>query len=268
MAPDLVILGTGLNGPTPASNYTTQMLSFIASTKSLFANVPIVVTTQNPTTGSLETVRAANFADIATTVFGTTLPCTPALKESTSNPGVWLLDTRQAYSDNYTYNAALSVDGLHPNSAGYRAQSAFMFNLLTQTPPPTPPPTTPPNITTVTLPGMVRAVTFSQTIASDGSNLIWSISDGALPAGLTLDTSTGTIAGTPTQFGGTYSFTVRATNQFGYDDQTFSGPINPNALPFVANDQAKFKNRSLGYYYPITNKIKISGSFQTFIPRD
>jgi hypothetical protein len=53
--------------------------------------------------------------------------------------------------------------------------------------------------------------TYSQVIAQTGfSSPFWSISAGALPAGLTINSSTGEIAGTPTECGGPFTFTVRA----------------------------------------------------------
>ena len=58
--------------------------------------------------------------------------------------------------------------------------------------------------------GQVGAA-YSQTLASTGgaAPVAWSLSAGALPAGLSLDSATGVVSGTPTACG-TASFTVRA----------------------------------------------------------
>ncbi|MGO8870979.1 MAG: putative Ig domain-containing protein [Acidimicrobiales bacterium] len=76
---------------------------------------------------------------------------------------------------------------------------------------------------TVQLPPLVVASTglaggtvgtsYSQTLAATGGQTpyTWSIASGALPAGLSLDASTGTISGTPST-AGTATFTVRVTD--------------------------------------------------------
>jgi len=69
-----------------------------------------------------------------------------------------------------------------------------------------------PAITTASLPGGTVGTAYSQTLAATGTAPItWSISAGALPAGLSLNTATGAITGTPTA-AGTANFTVKAAN--------------------------------------------------------
>jgi Synergist-CTERM protein sorting domain-containing protein len=92
-------------------------------------------------------------------------------------------------------------------------------------------PTTAPTITTTTLPGGTVGATYSQTLAATGTTPItWSINAGTLPAGLSLDASTGEISGTPTAEG-TANFTVKATNSAGSNTKTFTVTIN--AAPAV-----------------------------------
>jgi large repetitive protein len=81
----------------------------------------------------------------------------------------------------------------------------------------------PPSITTATLPNATTGVDYSQTIAATGGKapLTWSISAGALPAGLRLDASTGRITGAPSSVG-SFSFTVRATDA---DSRTGERPL-------------------------------------------
>jgi hypothetical protein len=50
----------------------------------------------------------------------------------------------------------------------------------------------------------------------------YSVSSGTLPAGISLNTSTGAVTGTPTS-PVSYSFTITATNTFGSISQSFSG---------------------------------------------
>ena len=68
-------------------------------------------------------------------------------------------------------------------------------------------------VTTTSLPGAIVGTAYSQTLAASGGTgaLNWTISAGALPAGLSLAATTGVISGTPTT-AGTASFTVTVTD--------------------------------------------------------
>ena len=69
-------------------------------------------------------------------------------------------------------------------------------------------------ITTTSLSNGVVGASYSQTLASTGgiSPITWSISSGLLPTGLSLASTTGVISGTPSAPGGTFNFTVKATD--------------------------------------------------------
>ena len=81
----------------------------------------------------------------------------------------------------------------------------------------------PPKITTASLPNGEVDKNYSQTLAATGSEAItWIIAnESTLPVGLTLDTSTGEISGTPTT-ADTYTFTVTATNTAGSDSKEYT----------------------------------------------
>ena len=82
-----------------------------------------------------------------------------------------------------------------------------------------------PVITTESLPGGTVGTAYSQALAADGTAPIsWSVSSGALPAGLTLS-SDGQITGTPTT-AGTSTFTVTATNASGSASKAFTITVN------------------------------------------
>jgi PKD repeat protein len=81
-----------------------------------------------------------------------------------------------------------------------------------------------PTITTATLNTLSQNTAFSQTLSATGTTPItWGIISGGIP-GIALNTSSGTLSGTPTATGA-YSLTVRATNIQGFNDKTYTGNV-------------------------------------------
>jgi hypothetical protein len=83
-----------------------------------------------------------------------------------------------------------------------------------------------------TLPNGMQGVAYSQTVSASGGTAPYSyaITSGALPAGLTLNASTGAITGTPTG-NGTSNFTIRATDAVGNNgSQAYAVDIGVNTL--------------------------------------
>jgi len=84
------------------------------------------------------------------------------------------------------------------------------------------------NITTTSLPDGTVSSAYNQTVSATGGTTpyTWSISGGTLPAGLSLNSSSGVISGTPTATG-TSNFTVMVTdNAADTDTQALSITIN------------------------------------------
>jgi|GEM_PF-1033106 len=77
----------------------------------------------------------------------------------------------------------------------------------------------------------------------------FSITAGALPAGLTLNPATGVISGTPTA-SGSYSFTVTATNPTGTDAQPYS--IVVDAKPAITSDAPTAGVTGSAYSFTVT----------------
>ncbi|MDD2539719.1 MAG: putative Ig domain-containing protein [Desulfuromonadaceae bacterium] len=78
-------------------------------------------------------------------------------------------------------------------------------------------PSSPPGVlavTTASLPGATVGTSYSQALAASGGTTpyTWSISAGNLPAGLSLNTSSGVISGTPTTAATATNFTVMVTD--------------------------------------------------------
>jgi hypothetical protein len=120
-------------------------------------------------------------------------------------------------------------DWLHSQaSAVYAAQNAagdytYAFTPITATP------MDPPEITTTTLPAGSVGAAYNYTLEATGTGTItWTVTAGTLPTGISLS-SPGVLAGTPTA-GGTYSFTVTATNSAGSDDQPLTLSVGRAAM--------------------------------------
>lgn len=90
-----------------------------------------------------------------------------------------------------------------------------------------PPPTYPPSWSDNTLAAFQANVAYSDGVAATNMNYSgsYSISSGALPTGISLNTSTGAVTGTPTTAGQSYSFTITAGNSYGSISQAFSGTV-------------------------------------------
>ncbi len=88
------------------------------------------------------------------------------------------------------------------DAANQTATQSYMVSVLAS-----------PSITTTTLPGGEVGAAYSQPLVGTGGSTpyAWSVTIGALPAGLTLDGATGVISGTPTGSGSTFTVTLTDT---------------------------------------------------------
>jgi Putative Ig domain len=106
-----------------------------------------------------------------------------------------------------------------------------------------------------TLPTGLVAVSYDQSLAVSGGTLpfTFSVSAGTLPSGLSLDASSGVLSGPFAIAGGTYSFTVRAT-----DSSTSTGPYSITQSYTVVINPPNFS-------YDIPSKtLTITGSNFTY----
>lgn len=79
---------------------------------------------------------------------------------------------------------------------------------------------------------MTSGQSFSSTVQAEGIPApAYSVSSGSLPPGLSLNSSTGQLSGTPNT-AGSYSFSIRATNAVGYVEQSYSRIV---VLPMPAS---------------------------------
>ena len=99
-----------------------------------------------------------------------------------------------------------------------------------------------PKITTESLSEGTVATAYNQTLQADNNPTKWSIADGFLPSGLTLNENTGEISGIPTTEG-TSTFTAKAENSAGSDSKQYTLTIAPK--PTVSVTGVKLDQTSL-----------------------
>lgn len=109
--------------------------------------------------------------------------------------GTWTLDEPQPLSDIRRVRVRLRTHEDPNNTAVYQ----WSFNVAS-----------PIAITTTSLPDATANSSYSATLQADTSGVTWAVISGDLPSGLTLNTSTGVISGTPTAEGISL-FMVRAS---------------------------------------------------------
>ncbi len=140
-----------------------------------------------------------------------------------------------------TLNAGTGVIGGTPTAAGtatFTAQATDSTQAFGQAKYTVIVTTGPLTITTTSLPDGVAGSAYSQTLAATGGTppYAWAVTAGSLPAGLTLNASTGAIAGTPSaaaasSFTVTVTDSVKATAQQALAITTVALTVSPTSLP-------------------------------------
>lgn len=74
--------------------------------------------------------------------------------------------------------------------------------------------------------GTSYSFTANTTVVNAVGSTVYSVQSGTLPAGTSLNASTGAITGTLTNTPSSYSFTIRATNNGVYADRSFTGTVS------------------------------------------
>lgn len=180
---------TDANGATGSATYTlvVSAASPVASdsTATVAANSssnPVTLSLSGGAASSLSIVSPPAHGSLA--VSGLTVSYTPA--------------TGYAGSDGFTYTATNSSG----TSASARVSLAVTPVLLTLSP------------GSGTLPAATAGSSWSQTLTASGGSAPYTFSATTLPAGVTLNATTGALAGTPTA-SGTYRFQVTAADSLG-----------------------------------------------------
>src|SRR5271157_2889064 len=218
-----IAASTAFTANTIAGSYTVTASVTGAATPANFS------LTNNP--GPPASVTATGGTPQGTpinTVFATSLSATVTDANGNAVPGVNVIFTAPANGASGTFAGGAASATVATTALGVATAPAFTANVtqgsynvtaavagvalpanfaLTNQPPP------PLTITTASLPGGQLNLAYSQTLAATGglAPYAWSISTGALPAGLTLNAATGAISGTPSAVG-TSNFTVKVTD--------------------------------------------------------
>ena len=213
-----VISGT----PTVAGTFNF-IVGATNSGGSNFVTMSIVINVAAPiiTTSSLPggTVGTAYYQALSAT--GAT-PITWSIYNGNLPSGLSLNSSTGVISGTPTVANAYNFTVMAQNSGGYATKSlsiGIIANIVA------------PVITTTSLPNGNAGTAYSQALSATGTTPItWSVNSGALPTGLSLNSSTGVVSGTPTT-AGTYNFTIKATNSAGSDTKSLmiivsSGPVS------------------------------------------
>ena len=205
--------GTISGTPTSAGTYTftvramkgassgTRQLSITVSPADT-ASTTITITTASLPSGTVGTSYSAQLASSVSnaswSVSAGNLPAGLALSTSGRISGT---PTAQG-TFSFTVRAASG------NASGTRALS-ITVNAASLT------------ITTTSLPSGTVGEAYRQTLQASVSGVTWSVSSGSLPAGLSLESTTGIISGTLSQ-AGSYTFTVQARSAYANATKTFT----------------------------------------------
>jgi len=204
--------GNLYGAPTATGSYTFTLKAlnaFGSGTRQFTGTVGAAIAPTITTTTLGSTVTGTPFS-LTLTISGST-PVTFAVQSGSLPTGLSLGASTGIISGTPTTVASYSFTIRATNAVGYDDQ-AFTGSVTGVAP----------TITTTSIGPLYRAFAVSETVSTSGSTPVtFAVQSGSLPAGLSLNTSTGVISGTPTTVA-SYSFTIRATNSYGTDDQAFT----------------------------------------------
>lgn len=118
-----------------------------------------------------------------------------------------------------------------------------------------------PRITTTSLPAGTVNADYDQTVSVTGGigTLVWGVTSGALPPGLTLHASSGNISGEPTQTG-SFNFTLRVTDQTPqFDEQNLRIAITSPSPPEITGPSS-LRAGTVNQPYPDTQLSATGGT--------
>jgi len=189
--------------------------------------------------GFLSTVKLNTEFSTTLSATGGTGPYTWAVSSGSLPTGIAIENSTGVLSGTPTAAGANSFTIRATDADGFFGERAYQLNIINGTPT---------ALTTASCVSGYNGSAYSQTLSATGGDgsLAWSISSGALPGGLSLDTSTGSITGTATA-ADTFVFTVTVvdtTDILNYDSTEYSITIyevvgvNNTALASIGANRA------------------------------
>ena len=218
---------TGQIGGTPtqagSSSFTVQVKDSSSptaqtATKSLTITIAAAVTPVQITTGSVPSGQVGTAYSTTLVASGGTTPYSWSISSGALPAGLTLSAASGTISGTPTTSGSFSFTAKVTDSTTPTAQTATKSLTITIAAA-----VTPVQITTGSVPAGQVGVAYSTMIQATGGTTpySWSISSGALPAGLTLSAATGTISGTPTT-SGSFTFSAKVTDSTSPTAQTAS----------------------------------------------
>jgi len=200
-----LVAGTGAITGTPTtsgtSNFTARVTDNVAATATKALSI-VINAAVSITTSSLpaDTINVAYNQTLAAT--GGTGAKTWAISSGSLPTGLSLNSSTGAITGTPTASGTSNFTARATDAVGATGTKALSIVINAA-----------PSITTSSLPGGTVGTAYSQTMAATGGTtpLTWAVLSGSLPAGLSLNSSTGAITGTPTA-SGTSNFTARVTD--------------------------------------------------------
>ncbi len=180
---------------------------------------------------------------VSATLTGTNFTMSSTVAVSGSGVTVSNVNVLSSTSITATFNIASSAAGGARNVSvttanGTSGTVAFTVNAMG------------PTITTTSLPNGEVAVAYNASLAATGGTApyVWSVTSGALPGGIILNSVTRALSGTPTT-SGTFNFTITATDALAHSG---SQPLSIAVLPAVTISTSSLNSGQVGITYSAT----------------
>src|SRR6266704_694082 len=179
------------------------------------------------------TVKVGVLPDSGTLASGAKLQFTATVQNTSNTAVFWSASSGTVLSSGLftapLVTATKSVTVTATSTADHNARGSATVSVTAPAPTPNPTPS-PLTITTSALPAAQTGVSYYASVVAQGGTApySWSVSAGSLPQGLTLDSKTGLISGSPSP-SGTFTFTVVVADSASHATQTFNLAVETQA---------------------------------------